>query len=65
MCNNLNHEIGNTSEHLRGMRDAREGKPAEVAASDDYMNGYNEVSDDNRFIEALNIQPARIVSLFQ
>ena len=41
MCNNLNHKIENTADYLRGMRDAKDGKPAEVGASDSYMNAYN------------------------
>ena len=40
MINNFN-GIENTSEYLRGMRDAKAGKPSEVGASDDYQDAYN------------------------
>ena len=64
MCNNLNHSINNTSEHLRGMRDARNGEPAEIGASDDYMNGYAIQYEAEQQLTAMGLMQDKKMSIF-
>ena len=64
MCNNLNHSINNTSEYLRGMRDARDGELAEVGASDDYNRGYDCQYTAEQQLTAMGLMQDKKMSIF-
>ena len=64
MCNNLNHKIENTADYLRGMRDSKDGKPAEVGASDDYENGYGAQYESEQQLTAMGLMQDKRMSIF-
>ena len=64
MCNNLEHAIENTSDYLRGMRDARNGELAEVGASDDYVRGYGTQYEAEQQLTAMGLMQDKKMSIF-
>jgi len=64
MCNNLNNKIENTADYLRGMRDAKDGKPAEAGASDDYENGYGTQYEAEQQLTAMGLMQDKKMSIF-
>ena len=63
MCNNLTNKIDTPSDCIRGARDGKSGQPAEVGASDDYMDAYNENAEAVNLLADFGLDNR--VSLFQ
>jgi hypothetical protein len=61
MISNLN---VNTDEYLRGMRAAKDGKPAEVGASDDYNDGYGTQYEAEQSLTEMGLMQDRLMGIF-
>ena len=64
MCNNLTNKIDSTSDFLRGQRDAKDGKPSEVGASDDYNRGYDCQYTAEQQLTAMGLMQDKKMSIF-
>ena len=63
MINNFN-GIESTSEYLRGMRDAKAGRAADIGASDDYNHGYGTQYEAEQALTEMGLMQDRAMSLF-
>ena len=64
MCNNLTCEISSPGDHLRGVRDAKDGKPSEIGASDRYMRGFSSQYEAEQRLTAMGLTQDKEMSIF-
>jgi hypothetical protein len=61
----MDNSITDTAEYLRGMRDAKQGEPSEIGASDDYCRGYGTQYEAEQQLTAFGLMQDKRMSIFQ